>query len=185
MTPARIRALDALGFSWGNTHVPFDDRVKELEAFMKANSGSCDVPRDYPPNQPLATWASNMRKEYQKFKNGNPKACINQARIDTLNAMGFRWEQPDRWMVRYLQLLAYRKKWGTTNVPNKVAKLGAWARYQRMQKKAIDEGKPATLTPERIKLLEDIDFNFSEGDNSFEFRLQELKGFKKYFGHVR
>jgi hypothetical protein len=49
-----------------------------------------------------------------------------------------------------------------------------------MEKKKLDEGKVSNMTPERIQLLEGIDFKWGEvkGQAAWEKRYSELVAFK-------
>lgn len=89
-------------------------------------------------------------------------------RIRALDELGFCWEhKTDIWALRYQELLDFVKENGHSIVPSayppdpKLAKLANWVKCQRRQKKLFDAGKPNTLTPERLQLLNEARFSWS------------------------
>ncbi len=83
--PERVRLLEESGFIWkaGTTQKSWEGRYAELLQF-KAIHGSCDVPRNWPANSPLAHWVINQR-QYKRLGKLNPEhECL-------LNEAGFSW----------------------------------------------------------------------------------------------
>jgi len=76
MTIERIRKLEAIGFVWNpkaeaNAEA-YDDKFKQLVAF-KETYGHCNVPQDYPTNQPLATWVNHQRTFYYRLQRASSR----------------------------------------------------------------------------------------------------------------
>jgi len=71
------------------------------------------------------------------------------------------------WEDKFNQLKAYKESFGHTRVPRRYNNddgLGAWVKNQRDKHRLFREGKKSPLTPERIKLLDEIGFEWSLKD---------------------
>jgi hypothetical protein len=90
ITPARIQALESLGFEWGSHGVAGEDRLRELADFCKIN-GHCNVPKNYSENSKLANWVQNQRYQYKLYLKGK-RSLITPARIQALESLGFEWK---------------------------------------------------------------------------------------------
>eukprot|EP00550_Attheya_septentrionalis_P007695 CAMPEP_0198281856 /NCGR_PEP_ID=MMETSP1449-20131203/1736_1 /TAXON_ID=420275 /ORGANISM="Attheya septentrionalis, Strain CCMP2084" /LENGTH=1094 /DNA_ID=CAMNT_0043977825 /DNA_START=130 /DNA_END=3414 /DNA_ORIENTATION=- len=120
----------------------------------------------------------------------------------------------EKWMNRYLELKAYKEKFGDCLVPLNYTTNGPLGWWVRSQRKAYlvknEDGSVPTLTDERIKLLTDIGFswqktrrhkfvkNIESGDGEqlvtvllsikntdlFEKRVIELEAYKKQHGNL-
>jgi len=66
ITPARIEALDAIGFDWGREGcsdlVDWEVRYEELRQY-KEQHGHCRVPRAFKENQQLGNWVHTQVRE--------------------------------------------------------------------------------------------------------------------------
>eukprot|EP00751_Fragilariopsis_kerguelensis_P044562 CAMPEP_0170982180 /NCGR_PEP_ID=MMETSP0736-20130129/3465_1 /TAXON_ID=186038 /ORGANISM="Fragilariopsis kerguelensis, Strain L26-C5" /LENGTH=163 /DNA_ID=CAMNT_0011405339 /DNA_START=222 /DNA_END=710 /DNA_ORIENTATION=- len=83
------------------------------------------------------------------------------------------------------------KRNGTTNFLRRYTKnkqLGAWVSKQRHSYKLIEEGKPSTLTKERIDSLNKLGFVWQvgkrENPSQWDERLQQLVDFNNEFNHT-
>ena len=81
-----------------------------------------------------------------------------------------KMQQERAWNDRYDELDVYKNKHGNCLVPqhypdNKA--LGKWVANQRAQYRLRREGKHSHLTEERIKLLDEVGFEWSPQDNSW------------------
>ena len=93
---------------------------------------------------------------------------MTEERIRELESIGFDWEttKTDRasiWSVRFQQLRKYKVKTGHCLVPYQYSanpKLGRWVSTQRCNYKLHQEGKPSSMTEERIRALEDPRIGF-------------------------
>lgn len=98
----------------------------------------------------------------------------------------FNRHQCRQWTVRYQELLAYRAQEGHCNVPhlyNKNRGLAMWVKRQRHQYNLRFEGKPSTLTGERIRLLESIGFVWNCLDSAWDSHFEDLRVFTMRNGH--
>ena len=79
-----------------------------------------------------------------------------------MNKVGFVWLGVDyKWEERLQQLVDFNDEFNHTNVPQKYTKnrpLATCVRTQRNQYKYIEDGKPSSLTKERIESLNKIGF---------------------------
>jgi hypothetical protein len=120
MTETKVAHLNSLGFIWTlrESKKPWTDWLEELRDYKKIH-GHCDVPLKYEKNLPLGAFVNNQRSEYRKLLKGEPSS-MNDAKIKDLEAMGFHWsvrEGRTPWNARLAELLAYKDKYGDTNVP--------------------------------------------------------------------
>jgi hypothetical protein len=64
--------------------------------------------------------------------------------------------------------------------------LGKWVNAQRQYYRTKNEGKPSSLTAERIARLEAIGFEWTlRSLTPWDSRLEELKAYKAEHGHVQ
>jgi hypothetical protein len=100
----------------------------------------------------------------------------------TDNDEGARHSQ---WLDRFRQLCEFKVEFGHCRVPNRYnSTLGAWISYQR--KTFHKEGKPSPMTPEHIRALNGIGFEWGtskiELASIWTIRFQQLCEFKAQFG---
>lgn len=173
----RIQLLDELEFTWASREVgTWEDRLEEVAAY-KAKHGHCDIPLRTPENPKLGRFVNSMRTQHKSGK-------LSSDRVAKLNAIGFLWEHQDAsWNDRYSELLEYSKTNGNCDVPatwTDNPALGHWVVRMRQLK------KQEKLDPERVKLLEEIGFNWvltTRGQRKpWEERLQDLIRYKEQHG---
>ena len=118
------------------------------------------------------------------------KQKLHQAvlRIDMTDDSGnsFRAYQAEQWTERFQELWAYCKQHGHCQVPHTHTQdpaLARWVKRQRYQYKLKTEGKPSTMTDERITVLENIGFVWDSHTASWEERMQELMDYRNQYGH--
>ncbi len=163
-----------------NEHFRIIDEVRDcMELFEKLNEslsasweymyteaegfyheyGNLDVPKRYvtPNGYTLGLWIGTQRRVYNNKINGH----LTKEQIKRLDDIGMRWDskQDLTWQRYYDAAKKYYAEHGDLMVPVSDknlygVKLGRWIANLRTYKKSGI--KPAYLTPERIKLLEDI-----------------------------
>ena len=135
----------------------------EAQEFAKSH-GHCMIPYDYPPNQNLARWAKRQRLEYTKMRLGK-STHLTSERISMLNEIHFIWHNQKRvWIIRYLELCKFKEEYGHSVVPTHYKgnkKLATWVKCQRRQYNLMKEGKKSSMTSERVRLLERVDFRWT------------------------
>ena len=98
----------------------------------------------------------------------------------------FRDYQSEQWSAKFQELQGYRSLYGHCCVPHtfkEAPSLARWVKRQRYQYKLLHEGKPSTLTRERIAALEHIGFVWDSHSAAWNERLRELDAFRQQHGH--
>ncbi|KAL7571535.1 hypothetical protein ACA910_020954 [Epithemia clementina (nom. ined.)] len=106
--------------------------------------------------------------------------------IDAEDDRRFRPYQEGQWFEKFEELCAYRKEHGNCLVPHTYKQnlpLARWVKRQRYQYKLMKDGKPSTMTEERAKSLEDIDFVWDSQAAAWYERLSELRHYRSRFFH--
>ncbi|CAJ1943347.1 unnamed protein product [Cylindrotheca closterium] len=105
---------------------------------------------------------------------------------DSMNQSGrFRDYQSCQWSIRFHELQLFRKEKGHCCVPHGYPKnivLARWVKRQRYQYKLRAEGKPSTMTIERINALESIGFIWDSHGACWMERYNELKEYASKHG---
>jgi Helicase associated domain len=98
----------------------------------------------------------------------------------------FRPYQAGQWTEKFDELCMYRQRFGHCLVPHTYKEnlpLARWVKRQRYQYKLMLEGKPSTMTEDRVKALEEIGFVWDSQGTAWEERLMELRDFRNAFQH--
>ena len=144
------------------------EKFDELCRYRKAN-GNCLVPHTYKQNLPLARWVKRQRYQYKLMRDGKP-STMTEERAKALEEIDFVWDsQAAAWGERLSELRHYRCRFLHCNVPsnyNENPQLATWVKCQRRQYKLFMEGKPSNMTPQRIREL---------GKLGFEWELRSYK----------
>lgn len=96
---------------------------------------------------------------------------MSEERVKKLDSIGFCWDTHEAtWLDRLSELVAYKEKYGSCNVPvnfEENRRLSTWVHHQRRQYKKLREGKRSHITKERIRALDKIGFYWTiRGDFS-------------------
>jgi len=154
--PSKVRFRSHQAESWM-------EKYEELLDFRLSN-GHCLVPNQFPQNPPLAEWVKRQRYQY-KLKGLGKHSSMTEDRVLALAKLGFVWNSHDAvWEERLKELKQYKNVYGNTNVPSKYEdnpQLAIWVKRQRRQYKFLTEGKQSTMTPQRMKKLNEINFSWS------------------------
>jgi glutaredoxin len=165
----------------------WDTRRKELAKYKQQNNGSTNVPQQFPSNIPLGIWVKTQRQQY-KLLQENENSHMTTERIESLNELDFEWVcvKNTFWEDRFQELTIYKQANGSTNVPQQFPSnkpLGQWVLNQRTQYKLLQEHKTSAMTTERIKSLNELDFEWVCVKNPFwKDRFQELTIYKQANG---
>lgn len=93
------------------------------------------------------------------------------------------------WETRYKDLVSFVKEFGHARVPYNFppnTSLGYWVSHQRGYYKDVQKGKPSvSMTEYRIRLLEEVGFEWEVKVPKWDTRYEELSYFVKEFGHAR
>lgn len=147
----------------------WSEKFAELCAYKDA-MGHCLVPHTFSENLPLARWVKRQRYQYKLMRDGK-SSTMTEERVKALEDIGFVWDsQGAAWGERLAELRLYRTEFGHCNVPSNFSQnpqLATWVKCQRRQYKLHQEGKPSNMTPQRVRELENLGFEW------------ELRSYKK------
>lgn len=136
------------------------EKFEELLLFRREH-GHCLVPNSFPENQALAQWVKRQRYQY-KLKLENKRSTMSDERVNALDRVGFVWfSHAAVWDEHIQELQEFKRLNGHCNVPSRYAEnrqLAVWVKRQRRQYKFYQDGKPSSMTPQRILRLEAIGF---------------------------
>ena len=167
------RRLEEIGFIWDYKDASWKGKYLELIAY-KELYGNCNVPNGYKENLQLAMWVSNQRKNYNE-------GLLDDERIHLLGSLGFQWNPyAEAWEERYLELKAYKYKYGDCNVTQRSKNfkiLGQWVQRQRQFYK---KGK---LNADQVLRLEELGFVWDPLRAAWVERYLELGAFRERYGH--
>jgi hypothetical protein len=102
------------------------------------------------------------------------------------------FDSSDKWEVHWSQLKAYKEKFGHSQVPTHFSdnpKLGRWVHTQRHQRRLLLKGKKSCMTPERIALLDQLEFSWEVRPSlerpraTWQQRFEELQAFYEVYQH--
>ncbi len=155
--------VESLGANW-------DERFGELLAY-KAKYGDVNVPQIWVTS--LGTWVQSQRKNK---RNGD----LSIEKVKRLTEIGFIWDALEwTWEVSFTELLAYKEKYGDTNVPQSWSTgLGSWVSDTRK------DWKNGSLPKERVKRLAEIGFDWAPLRSAKESQFAELLAYKEKYGNT-
>jgi hypothetical protein len=168
----RLRKLEEIGFCWDVHDKFFESKFIQLKRFYDKN-GHCKVSKK---DKILYKWCCKLREERKKNENR-----LTKERIQKLDSINFDWEIIDSsWLKKYndLKKVVEKKK----NVFDysgikKYRQLFSFVHNTRVANKA---GK---LSDEKINQLNKIGFIWNSYETQWENRFDELKQYKKKYGH--
>ncbi|GKY90469.1 hypothetical protein MPSEU_000020700 [Mayamaea pseudoterrestris] len=104
-----------------------------------------------------------------------------QERIQLLNSIGFIWNRKEEsWARHYDMLREYHRQHLDTLVPVSNPHLGRWVRDQRTHRLLYQKGdRRSPMTPERIKLLEDLDFCWNADEAKWLNKCNDYANWRK------
>lgn len=195
LSDKRIKALNAIQFTWNVNQEGWDQRCAQLMDY-KRKHGDCNVPMDYEEIPQLGAWVQTQRTEYRLKK-------LSKMRTKLLNEMGFSWNYgtkmaKEQWRRRFEELMEYKNRYGDCNVPQGFVEnpqLAIWVVTQRRNHRKIkddDDKKITKITKDRMEALESIGFQWqlargrTKNENkkrfSWDERYQQLQVYRDQFG---
>ncbi len=177
LSPDRIERLEEIGFTWEIWEEQFEKGFQETLLY-KESTGNPNAPAQYKTAEgyQLGSWQSVLRQRYRKGK-------LSPDRIRRLEAIGFTWEMLEEQFEKgFQETLLYKERTGNPNAPQryKTAEgflLGSWQSNQR------GNYTRGTLSPDRIKRLEEIGFIWDVLEEWFEEGFRETLLYKKRTGN--
>jgi hypothetical protein len=114
---------------------------------------------------------SSVEEEPPKKKRRNNKNLPNK----------FRPYQAEKWQERFNELIEFQEEKKHCLVPHTYPTnppLARWVKRQRYQYKLLQESKQSSMTPDRIKILEECGFIWDSHEAAWQERLKELLDYK-------
>jgi hypothetical protein len=155
----------------GITMKPWDrhwmQRYEKLCKFVKERAcfpHECEKESLSKEDSVLVVWCNKQRQQYQIYKKGKQGqfTSMTPEREHKLAAIGFCFDLFEEvWMERYGELKEYRNHNGDCLVPHVYEsnlQLGVWVGDQRYCYKKFREGRPSSMAPERVDLLNKLGF---------------------------
>ena len=169
----RIQKLEELGFAWNSLDAAWEEMFTALKAY-KQTYGNCNVTRGWKDNPQLAEWCQRQRNVYKNKK-------LLPDRLKRLEDIGFAWDPlVANWEEMFAALVNFKQSHGDFKVPKKWDEnptLGDWCQKQR------NIYKSNKLSPDRIKRLEDIGFEWNPLDARWEKMFAALVAYKLAHGN--
>lgn len=199
MAATKPKQQKNLGFFWDaflSSETAIEDRntkpitmeglvTKALEARRRAVADSSS---DFPPQGSPVTASASSSSE-----------ASATSRLITVNESN-RFATPrnmceDTWMSQYQALVTYQEQNGHTRVPSHFMtkegfSLGAWVNKLRVANGKRQRGQPNTMCPDRLRMLNDIGFEWQGGernrrDDKWDSKFKAIVEFKEQFGHTQ
>ena len=171
----------------GDCTALFESKIKEL-----ASLGFKVDMEDSSSSSPSAAFAAGTN---QTSINGEGDSNRDSASglVSSLPLGNFvtnvsRSDDDRKWNKNFNDLLEYKKKHGTTEVPpSQHTPLSYWVTQQHKEYQKVQEGKPSRLTLQKVQQLTDLGFIFRQVAKSFtwEQRIEQLKQYRQKHGHIR
>ena len=170
-------ALERLGMVWDCAESSWTERLTQMRAYFEEH-GDLNIPGTYvtADGSHLGRWYCVMKRQYRD-------GTLPEDKRRQLEDAGILWSSVhlSKWTKHYQEAKAYFAAHGDLEVPQGFVtddgfKLAAWVSEQR-QKRA--KGK---LTPEQIKLLEEIGCRWDAVDARWERGYQALLAYRERFG---
>ena len=164
LSQERMDRLNEIRFPWSIQEGYWMKMYDALIDF-KNKFGHTRVPFQWSKNHKLADWVYRTRVN---------KGSLEIQKIELLDDIGFDWSLVRRnvvpWKEMYGRLTAFKQKHGHTKVPVKWQedlKLGKWVSRMRNERETLD--------PERVALLEAIEFDWGYRFSKQEKQAEYLK----------
>ncbi len=183
----KIQRLDEIGFN-------FDLKRSHSESFEKGFQEIIKYKEQY--GNANAQWGYKTSVGYNLYQWQNMlrhrKNRLSQNEIQMLEDVGFKWELnfiDERFEKGFKETIRYKEQYGDPNARSSYKtpecyRLGSW---QSKQRQAYKKG---TLSPDRIKRLEEIGFRLDDiqtklpPDESFEKGFMETAKYKEQYGNA-
>lgn len=137
---------------------------------------------------------------YDPFTSGTPaltssfslssdrNSALEEADGDNEDADSQRFKRfhEEKWSHRYKELLAFHREFSHSAVPHTFPRnpqLARWVKRQRRQYKLRRDGRPSTMTLERLQLLDSVGFVWDSHDVNWREKLTALDDFRREYGH--
>ena len=175
----------------GVAYESWNDMLFQLLLY-KARNGDVNVPDNDSRYRPLYNWLQTQREHYTLYQQDETSsALLNADRVAVLESIGIQCtvEGDMIWDKNFDDLVTYKNEHGDVRVPRlyeKAPYLSFWVTEQRKQCKARLEGKPSTMTAERMAKLDQLGFVWQFRDRmDWNERYEKLLEYKKEVSFMR
>ena len=195
LSKEKIKMLREVGFVFDVSIDRWMTRYHELMEY-RSEHGTTVVPRS---SGPLGQWVGSQRKLYAHWKAGK-KSTMTSEKADLLDEIGFEWTvnkfygefedkrtywgKEDNWQSNLALLREFQQTHGHCLVPLDSGKLGEFVRFQRIEHRRRQLGKPSCLTDARFEALEGLGFVWRVTDNAWNVKLSLLRRFVAKHGNA-
>ena len=169
----------------------WNDMLYQLLLY-KARKGDVNIPDNDVQYRSLYDWIQTQREQYTLYQQDETSSTVlNADRVAVLESIDIQCTvRGERiWQSNFDDLVAYKKENGDVRVPRqyeKAPKLAEWVTDQRRQCKARLEGKPSTMTAERMAKLDQLGFVWQFRDRmDWNERYEKLLEYKKEVSFMR
>jgi hypothetical protein len=175
----------------GSGYESWNDMLYQLLLY-KARKGDVNIPDNDVRYRSLYDWIQTQREQYTLYQHDETSSTVlNADRVAVLESIDIqctvRGERT--WQANFDSLVAYKNVNGDVRVPRqyeKAPKLAEWVTDQRRQCKARLEGKPSTMTAERMAKLNQLGFVWQFRDRmDWNERYEKLLEYKKEVSFIR
>mmetsp|Transcript_33143 Transcript_33143/g.97763 ORF Transcript_33143/g.97763 Transcript_33143/m.97763 type:complete len:713 (-) Transcript_33143:38-2176(-) len=177
----------------GAADAAWDAMYTQLREF-KDKEGHTNVPAK---QSILRNWVMKQKKEYERLRKNEP-SHLTARQVQMLNDLKMNWEIKTtlKWSERFEQLKAFKQKHTHCIVPRNYDEenmegLGKWIAQQRHAYRLLKDGKPTTMTAERVQQFNDLGMVWSilkqstkprAERKSWQERFEELLAYKEEKG---
>lgn len=188
ITPEQIAQLNEIGMVWNARDWQWENGFRHAAAYF-AEHGDLLVPAQYQSADGflLGGWLLNQRYAKGGLHNKKP---LTESQVRRLEAIGMQWETKYDllWRDAYQAAKEYYRQHGSLQMPAEYTtkegiRLGKWVLRQQYAYQHPQKGGSA-LTPERIRLLEEIGMQWEPID-SWEHRYNLTKSYLAEHGDLK
>jgi hypothetical protein len=172
----KIKLLEEVEFDFEHKDTWYNDlwstNIQKLIDF-KAKYGNYQVPHSWEEDVPFSRWVRRQRDDRKK---------LSKRKIDSLNSISFTWSiYDDIWENNYNDLKKYVKEFGSSKVEKKInEKIYDWTICMRKARRGYFS---YTLSEEKIKKLDELEFDWDPKYIFWSSCYQKLAEFKETNGH--
>ena len=171
LTPDQLNRLNKLGFSWDPHAEQWEEGFAALQQFHQREGHCLVAVRHEVDGLKLGVWVSTQRLK---------KDRLTSDRFNRLNSLGFNWDpRAEQWEEGFAALQKFHKREGHCLVVDgheeDGLKLRNWVNHLRNRK---DQ-----LTPDQLRRLNSLGFNFDLHGESWEQGFAALQTFHEREGH--
>jgi superfamily II DNA or RNA helicase len=193
LSQEKIKQLTEAGFSWTPSYDKWEQRFSDYKEFILKTGKTSFLESDrkrYPKYVKLYNWIKLQRILYNRNQSKYP-----QNRYVRLIKLGFNFdidsnEDQTRWLEMFEKLRQFKEINNHCNVSQvdkdpEIKKLGVWLNTQRVLYKGriSSDGRFIKMTPERVKMLENLGVIWNAKDADWNKGFEDLKAFKEKYNH--